>query len=541
MLRSAFLPLFLGCFGLFGFFAHGYIENADADITMHAARAWCLRGSPGLRASGEETWPAERAIAERIASGTYGMIGADGLAYVWFPIGHQAAMVPCAALGAVLGRLFPEPERIYERARGPVWGQFWWTRFLVSLLPAAAAAGTVSVLVFFALGLGCTPRQALLVAAASSLCTQMAPGATETLSDGPGGFCLLTMAALVLRYLGGSGGTGAAFVAGLAGSGAVLLRYPHALPVAVLAAFAGVHGIRQRRWRHLAAFAAAAVPCIAFLLAANWLRFRHVLETGYSAGANPDWWNYPFWLGIPAILLAPGKGILLFSPPLWLSLPRFFRGGALRATLLAPLLVFVLPLVLFGHTGGWAAGQCWSVRYMTPSVVLLVAAGLAHGKPWLLYPRLCAAVCALGLLVSLGGLLAPYRGQQDLAFQAVDVLYPDAPAPDNNVNALPRLSPLHTHWIYAFLAASGRLEQGGSENTTEPLFGVRVDGARLAQPGEDAGFRHWWMVFAAHQFGMPLLPVLAVWWALTALLLWLALRRLLRAGAGPTPTQVIKP
>ena len=38
--RVALLLLFFGCCGLFGLTAHGYVENTDAEITMHAARAW---------------------------------------------------------------------------------------------------------------------------------------------------------------------------------------------------------------------------------------------------------------------------------------------------------------------------------------------------------------------------------------------------------------------------------------------------------------------------------------------------------------------
>lgn len=532
MPRAALALLFLGAFGFFGLFAHGYVENTDAEITMHAARAWWLRGNPGLRAEGADTWPAERVIAGLVAEGKFGLKGVDGLCQVWFPIGHQLLMVPCAALGEELAARFPLPESAYEGLKGEVFGQFWWTRCLVSFLPAVAAAGAFIALVWLMLGLGSPRREALAVALVATLCTQAWPGASETLADGPGGCCLLVMAALVLPYLGGRGGARALLLAGISGGFAVCLRYQHALPVGVLALFAARAALARRRGLELAMLALGAAPLAAFVLSMNWLRFGSLLETGYSAGANPRWWSYPPWLGIPMILAAPGKGVLWFSTPLWLALPALLRRGALRAPRLPALLVFALPLVLFGHTGGWAAGQCWSVRYMTPSVVLLVAVGLALGKPWQRHPRWFACVCALGLLVSLGGVLTPYRGQQDLAYQAGGVLYPDAPQRDNNVNFAPRLSPLHTHWIYAGLAATGRIERGGSENTTRPLFGVDVAGAKLTWPGEDSGFRHWWMVFAARHFGMPLLPVAVAWLAATCLCLALAVRGLLVARPG---------
>ena len=66
---------------------------------MHAARALYVRGDSGLKAQGDDTWAAERVIAQ---SGLFGMPGAGGKHYVWFPIGHQLMMVPCVALGGTI-------------------------------------------------------------------------------------------------------------------------------------------------------------------------------------------------------------------------------------------------------------------------------------------------------------------------------------------------------------------------------------------------------------------------------------------------------
>ena len=113
-------------------------------------------------------------------------------------------------------------------------------------------------------------------------------------------------------------------------------------------------------------------------------------------------------------------------------------------------------------------------------------------KPWQRRPVLFALVCGLGLLVSVGGVLTPYRGQQQLAFAAAAVEYPGATTQlDNNVNADPRLSPLHTHWIYAFLSLAGRLEQGGAANTTLPLFGVELRRVLAAYNAGEYAVRHY--------------------------------------------------
>ena len=72
--RSTLFLLFLGLFGLFGFTAHGYLENADADVTMHGARALYERGDAGLLAEGGDTWAGERAVVGAIKVGNYGMV-----------------------------------------------------------------------------------------------------------------------------------------------------------------------------------------------------------------------------------------------------------------------------------------------------------------------------------------------------------------------------------------------------------------------------------------------------------------------------------
>jgi hypothetical protein len=373
-----------------------------------------------------------------------------------------------------------------------------------------------------------------LVAAVSAFCTQLWPGANETMADAPAGALLLAMAALVLRYHRGHGNAATLLWAGLAGGWAALLRYPHALPVAVLAGLAAHGALRRGRRGDLGWLAAGALPEAVLLLGANLYRFGSWTETGYNPGADAVFFSYPPYLGVPAILLAPGKGALWFSPPLWLALAACCRRDLLRQpALLSGLLVFATPVLLSGHTPAWSAGQCWGVRYVTPGVVALVAVALALDKPWQRRPRLFAAVCLAGLLVSAGGVLAPYRGHQQLAHAAGAVLYPEAGANlEHNVTCDPRLSPVHTHWIYAALAASGRLEAGGAVNTTLPLFGVSVPdaAARLAIPSEDAGFRHWWMVFGRDAFGWPLLPLALLWWAATIALGAFGARAFLRGG-----------
>lgn len=524
-IRRSLLLFCLGAAGFFGFFAHGYVENTDGAVTMLAARSLLLRGDLGF-GDGPDAWEVERYI---VSTRKLVKQGTNGRYYPWFPIGHQLLLVPFVALGEVSHAILPQIE---ETVTNKVFDGFAWARFFSSFLPALAAAGTALVCLLLALRLGCDGRQALLVTAVATLCTQFWPGASETLSDPPGTFFLLAAFWSAVRQC-QQPSRGGAFLVGWLGGCAVLLRYPHAVPVTILATIVFVDAVRRRSVSHASWLVLGALPEVIVLLAANWLRFGSLTETGYSAGATPEWWSYPPYLGIPLILLAPGKGILLFSPPLWIAATQTLRRRARSVWMLAAGLALVLPLVIAGHTAGWAAGQCWSVRYMTASVVLLVVVALALGKPWQRRPRLFVAVCLLGLLVSLGGVLTPYRGQQQLAYTAAPHSHPEhqgAAELENVVVFAPRYSPLHTHWIYAWLSATGRLQRGGSDNTTEPLFGVAVPDAgspvRVTWPA-DTGFRHWWIPYAGAFFGLPLWPVAIGWGLLTLALLAYSVRGLL--------------
>ncbi len=94
----------------------------------------------------------------------------------------------------------------------------------------------------------------------------------------------------------------------------------------------------------------------------------------------------------------------------------------------------------------------------------------------------------------------------------------------------PRYSPIRSAWIYAWLGISGRLEQGGSANTTEPLFGVVV-----APPGpplrpanwEERGFRHLWPFYIQGLLGGGWWLLGLLWGGAGGWLLFTALRRLL--------------
>ena len=309
--------LFLASFGVLGFCAHGYLENTDTEITMHAAWAWATRGDPGLVSAADvgvlvpaDAQPtlAEGYIAGKIDQGEWGLTGRNGKRYIQYSIGHQAIMVPCIWVGEWLTSIWPEPAAAFLAEGGGVRGHYYWAQVLISFLSPLAGAASIVVLLLLSRALGAGARDSLLAVGAATLCTQFLPGTSETMSDAPGMLALLTMAMAIARYQAELWRGRGLLVAGVAGGCAVLLRYPHAVPVVVLTVWAVVLAWRRRRVAELWWLVAGGAPFAALLVGANLWRFGDPFETGYSAGANAAWWSYPMYLGCRCCSSRPARG-----------------------------------------------------------------------------------------------------------------------------------------------------------------------------------------------------------------------------------------
>ncbi|MCA8952423.1 MAG: glycosyltransferase family 39 protein [Planctomycetes bacterium] len=552
-LVAAWLGLALLLFSL----ASPNIDNTDATVTMHAARALWLRGDSGLRTreQGGE-WPGEWFTAAFIrlkaSQGVryYGKVGANDLVYVWFPMGHLWLMVPAVAVGEALDAAFPGVEARFRERVGPGSlsyrdGHRLFAQAVTALLPALFGATSILLLFFVARALGALPRDALVSTAAIACATQFFPLTRENLSDGPGLCFLLGALLATVRAWSGSASRMCLLAGGAAAGCAVLTRYAHGTLVPFLGLAIAIAALRRRRFTDVLWFLLGGLPCLGVLLLVNWLRYGDVTETGYPKADS--WFNYPVWFGVTKILIGAGKGILWFTPLLWLAVPlAIARRHSVRLGWLG-WLAFTLSLLMFGATNGWQAGQCWGIRYVTPGIVLLLAIALPQLCPWRSHPRTFAALLLVGLLVNLTGAIAPTRGENQLAGQAVQAMYQreyDAGTISqedwDNLDAadhfsfLPRFSPLHANWTYAARSLGGDFEdeqgrpRNGSNNTIEPLFGITAvtPGQGLA-PGywEDRCGRHVWWVFWGDLLGVsPYLLVLPVV-AAGALLLAAGLRR----------------
>lgn len=568
------LAVWLGAFLLFASVAHGNFENLDSAMTMHAARALYLRGDSGLRRfdQGAE-WLGEGLLAEDIAHKqlkgvhAYGKAGRNGLTYVWFPVGHVWLMVPFVALGESLAERFPAVEDRYRATVAPgLQGHaaaaslsyrdnhlVFANAAVATLLPALCGATMVLLLFGIARALGAAERDAAWSTVAIVLATQLFPLGRETLSDGPGLLFLLASLLAVVRAHAGTASVRTLLLGGAALGVAVLTRYAHGFlaPLLILAVAAAAH--RQRRWRVLVWFAAGGLPFLLLLVGVNHARFGSASDTGYPPFSS--WFNYPLPYGLLKLLVAAGKGVLWLSPMLWLALPAACRPQPLRWLAWG---LFAVPMLLFSMTLGWQSGQCWAARYVTPAVVGLCALVLPQTRPWRSHPRMFAGLLGVGVLVSLTSVLAPTRGHNQLAGQAVAAMYDrelaagritedDRRAVDaaDHFFFLPRFSPLHANWTYAVKSARGDFEDAagrprhGSANTIEPLFGIAAVPDALPRQDlapmhwEDRAGRHLWWGFWGSLYGFP------GWWLGLPVLLagavcsWFGWRRLLAADAAP--------
>ena len=374
--------LFLGCV-VFYHLNGRYIAEIDSYVAPYAAWSLATRGSfdvSGFAVATEKAAGATRALP-------------DGRRVSIYPPGSAIAALPVIAPLALLAD--EPPKRTAMNRLGKLVAVLYVSATVVLLHASVRALAPSAV------------GAATLLAAAGTLLWSVA--SQSLWAHGPAAFFVCLAAyLLVVRFPAPS--PRAAILAELALGMAFLIR-----PTTVL--FAGASGLAllaSRRPREAACLGSAFGLLAAFTFAYNQTWHGNLLVGGYAGSAPP--WTTPLWIGIPGLLVAPSRGLLVYSPA-FLLLPFGVRrilssrarlSAPQRAQLLFSALAAAGTVVLYGRFRDWWGGWCFGPRYLIeilPILVLVFAfAYQAVAEAWPRWgKRVAWTLVALSVLVqSLG-------------------------------------------------------------------------------------------------------------------------------------------
>jgi hypothetical protein len=119
-------------------------------------------------------------------------------------------------------------------------------------------------------------------------------------------------------------------------------------------------------------------PLVVLALAYNWIRWGGPFVTGYEVVYVSL--RERVWTGLHGLLASPGKGLVLYSPPVIaaaFAIPAFVRERPRQA--LAILLCAAPPVLYYSRFLSWSGDYAWGPRYLTyllPAAMLPLALAL---------------------------------------------------------------------------------------------------------------------------------------------------------------------
>lgn len=372
----------MACLALFH--ANGRpIVEIDAIAAPYAAFAVALRGSVDLR-DVRALDPVERALVKR----------PDGGRVSRYPPGSTFVAVP---LAAPFAWIYGEPLRPSRMRRLGKW--------VASI--CCAAAVVLFALTCRGLAPGAVAPATVLLAAGTTVWSV----ASQSLwTHGP---ALLWVAlGMAIQWRGAASRAGpaadrCAAAAGLAFGLAVFTR-----PTTLLLAAVGPLALAADRRRREAGLCilATAVP-VALLLLYDQLQFGAPFAGGY--GTEAARFDTPVWTGLLGLLVAPSRGLFVYSPALvlaplggvavWRRRAEGARGSLGRALLLGWSAAAFATLLLYARWHAWAGGWCFGPRFLTETLPvwgLLFALAIRHRLEWGAVRRfLLGALVALSIAI----------------------------------------------------------------------------------------------------------------------------------------------
>lgn len=346
------------------------IVEIDSIAAPYAAFAVALRGSVDL-SDVRYLDRFERALVER----------PDGGRVSRYPPGSTFAAVPFAAPFAWIYGEELRPSRMRRLGK-------WVATF------ACAAAVVAFAFLCASIAPGATAPATLLLAAGTTIWSV----ASQSLwTHGPA--LLWVVLGMTTQWM-GRHSTGRTTVwAGVAYGLAVFTRPSTALFLAAGTAAA----LLARRPRAAAALVLGAAGPVALWLAYDLVQFGAPLVGGYGGEARR--FETPIALGLAGLLVAPSRGLFVYSPALVLALVgavALWRGSVVdapgRPIVLAWIAAALGTLGLYAGWHAWAGGWCFGPRFLTetlPVWALLFAVACRDRLGW-----------SRGRRLALGGLVA---------------------------------------------------------------------------------------------------------------------------------------
>jgi len=201
----------------------------------------------------------------------------------------------------------------------------------------------------------------------------------------------------------------------------------------------------------LVRFIIGLAPFALLVLLYNHLNYGHALRPGYSSQGFAS----PFLAGLYGLLLSPGRGLFLFSPPVLLFLFGWSRFRKNHPRLLGLcLLILAFKLAILAKWFSWQGGWSWGCRLLLPVIPLLMLPALELFENWRnIKPGGRMAVLVLliaGVAVQISGTLVnPNRYNNDI--------WGMLPGGMNEFLFIPQLSTISGNF---FLLSRGKLDLG---------------------------------------------------------------------------------
>jgi len=146
------------------------------------------------------------------------------------------------------------------------------------------------------------------------------------------------------------------------------------------------------------------VICGIILLILNYLRFGSLFTSGY----NEEPFTTNLLVGVYGLLFSTGKGLLIYSPPIIISLfliRRFWRKRAFLTVFIIG--ITIVKLYFFGKWWSWYGGWSWGSRFLLPLVPLYL---LFINEAFLRYKRFSPIIRILIILIVIVGFVVQLLG-----------------------------------------------------------------------------------------------------------------------------------